>query len=800
MLLLLHVSSATAQPVELREARRVTAAGDSAQIALPDFYEPADAAQLGTHARYELTLTLASVPRRPAIYLPALIANVRLVVNGHVVIEAPDHPRELPPRGVGRIRLIELPTEFLRVGANRIVFEASGASFVSLSRVWFGDRQALGPRYQARVMARIVGPAIVALLMGALALVVLLLWARQRDALYGYFGAGALAWALQNAWTLVPIVLLEGVHFIVWWTSLFSFFAAMLTIFSLRFAGRLWPRFERVLWGLSLSAPLLLYAAHGVNLFDEVREVWPFIWYGANLVAIAALGQYAWRKRGASSVLLLLCGLTSFAFAVHDWLVIHDDSDNAPVYLLPYAGLLFVALMTWLLIDRFVRASRNLAALNSELEARVAAKSAELHGVLEQMREARDIALAANRAKSSFLAAASHDLRQPIHALGLYMSALQGDALTRKQRDMLRSMSDSHEALSSMFDALLDISRMDAGAVIPHCGVFEPGRLLRRIADDSQPLARDKRLRLRLRLSPALQRLRAASDPLLVERIVRNLLGNAVKYTRRGGVLLSCRWRRGDASSAPGHWLIEVWDTGVGIAPAEQERVFEEFYQIGNPHRDRAGGLGLGLSIVRRLAGMLELPLELRSLPGRGTRFRLMLPATFEAPPAEAPMPALGDMHGLGVAVIDDDPEVRRAMQSLLERWGCRVFAGEHAEAVLLAAADGVARLPDDEVGDEVGDQAKVKPATWLKAAAPAGSAISVVIADYQLRDQRNGIDEIGALRLACGAELPAVIISADSAPDRLALIQRSGFDYLSKPVAPARLRSWLNQAARARR
>jgi signal transduction histidine kinase len=191
-------------------------------------------------------------------------------------------------------------------------------------------------------------------------------------------------------------------------------------------------------------------------------------------------------------------------------------------------------------------------------------------------------------------------------------------------------MKRSLQGLESMFDALLDVSRMDAGAVIPRPRAFEPAPILHRLAEEFAPLAAERGLRLSVRIAPVPRGLHARSDPLLVERIVRNLLSNAVKYTRTGGVLLSCRLR---GAGARRQWRLEVWDTGAGIAEADRERVFEEFFQVGNPERDRAGGLGLGLAIVRRLSELLGHRLELRSVPGRGTHFALALPCTEDAPP-----------------------------------------------------------------------------------------------------------------------------------------------------------------------
>ena len=272
----------------------------------------------------------------------------------------------------------------------------------------------------------------------------------------------------------------------------------------------------------------------------------------------------------------------------------YDESDNNPVYLVPYAGLLFVVLIVWMLIDRFVVTSRELASVNRALEERVAASGVQLVRALEQMRDAKEQAESANRAKSSFLAATSHDLRQPIHALGLYVAALADERRAGTEDDVVDRMKTSLATIGSMFDALLDVSRMDAGAIIKHPRPFAIAPLLHQLAataarrgPPTKACASRCGSRRRRRAST-----RSAIRCWSAHRL--HLLDNAIKYTRAGGVLLRCRLRGG----ASGHWRVEVWDTGPGIADGDRERVFEEFYQVGNPERDRREGLGLGLSIV----------------------------------------------------------------------------------------------------------------------------------------------------------------------------------------------------------
>ena len=759
----LACSAAPAEPtalIELTHAERVVA-GSSAAVTLPDTLRAAPGAVPPLAATYRLPFNLEGPLHRLALCTPGLIAHARIRVNGGVVDDRLGDPLAPPPRSIDRIRMIELPEEMLRKGENLLEIEATGRDVLSVAPFAIGPRELIDERYRARVLGAVVGPACVAVVVASLALCMLVLWARRGDALYGYFGLGALGWAAHTAWSVLPASPLRGVHHAVWWTSLYTFFVAMLVIFCVRFAGWRWRRFERTLAALALAGPLLLYAAQGAGVLPEAQEAWLLGWIGIVAVGLAAVLRYAWRHRNAEGALLLGTGVVSLALALRDWTVNHQGADNNPIYLVPYAGLLFVTLVVWMLIERFVAASRELESMNLELERRVDAKSAELRHALAQMREAKEGAEAANRAKSTFLAAASHDLRQPIHALGLYMAALDDVPLAPGQHELVPHMKRSLQGLESMFDALLDVSRMDAGAVIPRPRAFEPAPILHRLAEEFAPLAAERGLRLSVRIAPVPRGLHARSDPLLVERIVRNLLSNAVKYTRAGGVLLSCRLR---GAGARRHWRLEVWDTGPGIAEADRERVFDEFFQVGNPERDRAGGLGLGLAIVRRLSELLGHRLELRSVPGRGTRFALALPCTEDAPPREAPDALAGVIAELGVAVVEDDPEVRESMQALLERWGCRVFAGADADEVL--RRDGAAR------------------------------ALQVIVADDRLRQGRDGIAAIRELRAACGRALPALIVSGDSAPERVALMQASGFDCLSKPASPARLRHWLAQAA----
>jgi signal transduction histidine kinase len=389
-----------------------------------------------------------------------------------------------------------------------------------------------------------------------------------------------------------------------------------------------------------------------------------------------------------------------------------------------------------------------LKASREELEERVARATAEL---VQKRAEAE----LASRTKTRFLAAASHDLRQPMHALGLFVSVLKQREIPGETAQLVSLIEQSVESLQRLLDALLDISKLDAGVVTPARSAFAVGPLLERLCAEHARQAADKRLRLKLRPSGHV----VYSDPTLVERIVRNLVSNALRYTEHGGVLLGCR-RRG----AELH--VEVWDTGIGIPVSHVEQVFEEFYQVGNPERDRKRGLGLGLAIVKRLAQLLGHEIRVGSRVGHGSVFRVALPL---APGGQQACEQTAgdaiededDIAGRVIAVIDDDASVRHAMLTLLEEWGCRAVVAESG-----AEAAGL-----------------------LEAAALEPDAI---VADYHLRGGETGVDAIRILRQRAGRDVPAIILTGDTGIERQYDAAARAFMQLYKPVPPAKLRSSL--------
>ena len=373
----------------------------------------------------------------------------------------------------------------------------------------------------------------------------------------------------------------------------------------------------------------------------------------------------------------------------------------------------------------------------------------EKDALADQLREEKERAVEANLSKSRFLAAASHDLRQPIHALGMYIGALSHHAMNQDMHRLVGNIEASIAAMDGLFSSLLDISKLDAGVVEPRPRAFPIDPLLQRICQEFADEAEAKRITLtvcRCGLS-------VRSDSVLLERIVRNFVSNAIRYTDSGRVLVGCR--RG------ARLRIQVWDTGRGIPGSESERVFEEFYQIGNPERDRDKGLGLGLAIVRRLTILLDHPLSLQSRIGRGTVFTISVPIapserTITPTAVKPPTPI--SLEGL-ILVIDDEAMVQDAMRSLLTSWGCQVIvAGSGAEMQERIASCAVA--PD------------------------------LILCDYRLRGEENGIDVIRALQAEFNDDIPAVLITGDTGSERLREARDSGYIVLSKPVANSKLRA----------
>lgn len=376
----------------------------------------------------------------------------------------------------------------------------------------------------------------------------------------------------------------------------------------------------------------------------------------------------------------------------------------------------------------------------------------ENEDLIARLRHEKGVAEDASKAKSRFLAAASHDLRQPVHALTLFVAALRPRVTDAEAGRMLDHVDSSVQAMGGLFNGLLDISRLDAGVVEVNAQTFAIQPLLERICRDYAGDAAAKHVELRLKPSRAA----VFSDPLLIERVVRNIVANAIAYTDTGRVVVGCR-KRGRTL------IVQVWDTGRGIPEEEQAQIFQEFYQVNNPERDRSRGVGLGLAIVKRLTALLGHPLGLRSQPGKGSVFMLELPYS-DAPLAATPrVIESGDVEtgssGL-VLVVDDEVPIQIAMKNLLEGWGFSAITAGSCDALLEKLASCLDR--------------------------PA-----LIICDYRLRAHEDGIHVIERLRSEYNDDdIPGMLITGDTAPDRLREAQESGLLLLHKPVPNHRLRA----------
>ncbi len=379
----------------------------------------------------------------------------------------------------------------------------------------------------------------------------------------------------------------------------------------------------------------------------------------------------------------------------------------------------------------------------------------------DQLRKEKEKAEAAYLVKSRFLAAASHDLRQPAHALGMFVSRLMQMPLDSRTGEIVAGVDASTRALQEMLDVFFDYSRLEAQSAEVVLRPVALSTVLEQLGFFFNGIAAEKGLRLHFRGTNAW----VQSDPVLIQRILLNLVSNALQYTQHGTVLVACRPSHDEA-----HLRIEVWDSGIGIAQQHHEKIFEEFFQVENQQRDRTKGLGLGLSMVSRSCRLLNHPLHLRSELGRGSRFRLTVPlapsglqksSSADGELCEAMAGAsLQNMH---ILLVEDDALGSSALVGLLQSWGCSVTLAESAQDAL----ERVGRMPVPDF----------------------------VISDFRLSGSKNGVEAIDLMREHLGVNLKACLISGDTAEDVKRKAATASLVLLQKPVAPSKLRSMLQRS-----
>ncbi|HZT49473.1 MAG TPA: PAS domain-containing hybrid sensor histidine kinase/response regulator [Hyphomicrobiaceae bacterium] len=409
-------------------------------------------------------------------------------------------------------------------------------------------------------------------------------------------------------------------------------------------------------------------------------------------------------------------------------------------------------------ITERVEAAEALARANETLERRVRERTAELTEVNEALAVAKRKADEANLDKTRFLAAASHDVLQPLNAARLYVTSLVERTLGGPEATLARNIDASLEAVEEILGVLIEISRLDAGRLEPDISVYPLNEVFERLEVEFAPLAREKALDLRI--LPTTQWVR--SDRRLMRRVLQNLVSNAIKYTAAGRVLIGVR-RRGDRLA------ILVCDTGPGIPQSKRTLIFKEFQRL-EETASTVRGLGLGLSIVERIGRVLGHPIGLESVPGRGSVFSVELPRAaprFADKPGETLAPWSGRMVGLNVLCIDNEPAVLSGMQTLLDGWGCRVVTAQ-------SAAEAARRL----------DESRVVP--------------DIILADYHL-DDGTGLEAVAALRAASRTQAPVIVITADHSAQVQREVRLRGYALLRKPLKAAALRALMYQLTRQR-
>lgn len=552
---------------------------------------------------------------------------------------------------------------------------------------------------------------------------------------------------LTAAASIVAIIFFNNVpneHILIWIAVVYGLTFARY-LFSRRFKSRERDSDEIIKWGWQFVffaflsgctwgvASLLFFTPDNIQLF----VVLTLIIIGLTITSMAALSAYLWAY---------------YAYAIPAMLPIvwrYMDMDD-------HAYTVFGILMLIFIVTLFPFARVNNRTLRQSVMLRF--ENVELVQQLTEQKEkseqARQIAEEANVAKTKFLAAASHDLRQPLHAIGLFLGALENRIEKDDQKLIVHKIQNSSHALSGLLDSLLDISKLDAGVVQVNLKSFPIQDLFDVIEQEFESSAIDKNLNLRfVRTDLCLH-----TDYAILDRILRNLISNAVRYTDKGGVVIGCRRYQGKI-------LLAVYDTGIGIGGDKMEEIFQEFHQLHNPERDRSKGLGLGLAIVKRMALLLNAPLLTSSVLNKGSMFGVILPRASSAKKIEAftkleITPTSFDNKL--ILVVDDEMEIRDSLTELLEGWNCKVVAAASSkEAVDMLNNSNV--MPD------------------------------IILADYRLRDSETGNDVIQKVQsLYSDNIIPAIIITGDTAPDRIKEANASGYKILHKPVSPNELQSLL--------
>lgn len=721
--------------------------GAPAHVNLPDTWAQRGIGTTG-RARYVVHFAVDALPDQPhGVSLTRVSSTRRVVLNGRLIEDTRDIGYAHPVRAV-----ITLPPLLLRAGDNELAIEVEHRIQGGMSRLRVGPMAELMREETHRALRTDELPRSLNMAMTLLAVFLLLVrWRRPSERSMGLFGVLALLGSVRNysyymEVSLLPVSVGDWIYFCaqVWTILMFAAFA--LSLHTQRRRNGV----DRFILVAAVAVPLLGAVTAPFGGLTVLRTVvYPCLLVGG-VVSLGIVWRAMRRDRSPMNValvggfgLLMLAGLHDYAFQQGHLPITH-------FFWVPYAMPLAFGVYGLMQMNRFVRAMNDVESLNQELE----------HRVIQRTRALQ----AANAAKTRFLAAASHDLRQPVAAIGLMVSLMREQIVLPALRKMIDRVDEALASMESMLKGLLDLSRLESGTARARVERVLLQPMFDAIALHESEAAARKGLRLRFRAT----RLAVRSDPVLLEQILRNLISNAVRYTEHGGVLVTARPRSDQV-------LLQVWDSGIGIAAQDQAAVFEEFVQVGNPARESSLGLGLGLSIVKRGAAVLGHPLQLQSRLGRGSCFSLLVPRADDGlAPARPASAAAQPLAGRRITVIEDDPAMLDALTERLRAWGAEV-----------RPLDGVPAL-----------RASLPPPGQARSTDPEQRYTDLLVTDHRLPGG-SGLLVIELVRQRCGATR-AMVVTGDTAPGDLSLLAASGMPVLHKPFRAEELLAAIERALQA--
>lgn len=719
-------------------------------VSLPDNWRARGLSSTGA-GRYEARFNLQhATPRQMALpwalQVDHLCSQHAVSLNGRL-LSTTEPTRHSPGRMAPE--LIDIPSEALHPGGNVLSVDISCLQQGGLSPLVLAPKTDLRTPYMRARFYLISLPLSLNIAGLAFSIFLLMLWwLRGENANIGMLGSMTMLISLSNSayyagqHMTLPLQLLQWVHFMA-----YTITCTVSGLFVLTHTHQHMPAFRRLLWCSLIGLSALGLMAFPLEIPLQKVRIWSDTYVlSLAMVTIWVLLRHNRRQGERPKLPFAAISAPLILSALHDILFIRVLGDPTAPFLAPL-GLPFAIPSIYLAIaERAAGVIRELEASNQHLEARVQSRTAEL--------------VSANAAKGDFLAAASHDLRQPMVAIGLIAGMLKDKLKGSELEGMTGRLSEAVESMDNLLSRLLDLSRLESGAfeLSPQRVPLQP--LFDAIVAHESVAARARGLSIRMRPTTAC----VWSDPVLLEQILRNLISNALRYTESGGVLVGAR-RRGS------QWLIQVWDTGIGIPPEHQQRIFDDFVQLGNPGRNAQAGLGLGLALVKRATNMLGAQVVVHSQLGEGSRFELCLPMA--ASPTRplttpfsvmdaAPPPATSEpLKGRHILVLEDDRAVRHALEKRLHAWGARVTCLScMREAVL-----------------------------WLQ----DGTRPDLLLADQRLGDG-TGLEAMALMR-EHWPELPTVIVTGDTAPSQLQSLYGCGAPILHKPFKIDDLRETLQHA-----